>query len=454
MDAVRRPTPAPSPIDNEDDHTLSTGYSISDVLTKGVIPIVEESYEKIKRIGTGAELSDTIEMNRNNFTSFIDDKYIREVKLTDATAIYNWILNGDDENNNNYIGGAIDFNYNIRRGDITDEDVRRRIKNIVYTMLPFNAFCDYVENSARIFYILDSVRITFKLKLHSSRKFTDKETLEMDCTKIIEIDDNELNHSVGIKTGKNICITVSEPDSQEQLSTYVKASDSYVDGSRIVQFSPFPIILIPHNRYTRYENNLIERYRNGSEYDRDKQQFIPDLWKSLAIVSAEKDDRTGKYEICKISNNENVEIYRNFSLNIYTYGDKSIACGKYSLWLPKNIKPLKMYMQVNNSTPVELFMYNKSSGVRSNKKGYCKYYFEDTGRVEKLYIGEFKEYLLPDMHISSNGTSDNYVTMHDLWEEKYAGFNKINIYITDMNIDFIDHTDDNNYHGPAPEDHL
>lgn len=124
MDAIKQPTPAPSPIDNEDNHTLSTGYSILDVLTKGVIPIVEESYEKIKRIGTGAESSDTIKMNRDNFVSLMDDKYIKEVKLFDPLAIYNRILNGDDRIHVNHITGSIIFNDNIIAGDITDEDVR------------------------------------------------------------------------------------------------------------------------------------------------------------------------------------------------------------------------------------------------------------------------------------------------------------------------------------------
>ena len=436
MDAIKQPTPAPSPIDNEDDHTLSTGYSISDVLTKGLIPIVEESYEKIKRIGTGAESSDTIKMNRDNFVSLMDDKYIKEVELFDPLAIYNRILNGDDRIHVNHITGSIIFNDNIIAGDITDEDVRPRIKNIVYTMLPFNIFCDYVKYTVTILHFVNNnIGIGFRLKMYSSRKFTNDETLEMDCTKCIEsingIYSND--YSFAIKTGKNICITVSEPG-QEESSICVKASDSYVDGSRIVQFSPFPIILTPHNQYINDKDNFVERYKSGSEYNRSKESFISDLGKNIAIVSAEKDDKTGKYSICKISNNENIEIYNEFYAD-YDDDDKSKVCGRYSLWLPKNVKPIEMYMQVNNSAPMKLIMYSSDHNIsfRVHEKKYGKMYCEDTGRVEKLYIGEFKEYLLPDMHINSNG---RYYAPIDYY--RYISHNNINIYITNMNIDFID----------------
>ena len=128
------------------DNKLQLGYRASDVLEHGVIPTVEESYEKIKRIGTGAtESSDIITMNRDNFVSLINEKHIKEVILKSPKAIYNWILNCNDEDRENYIQGMIIFNENINRGNITDSDINLLINNIVYTMSPFCAFCNYVK---------------------------------------------------------------------------------------------------------------------------------------------------------------------------------------------------------------------------------------------------------------------------------------------------------------------
>ena len=138
------------------DNKLQLGYRASDVLEHGVIPTVEESYEKIKRIGTGAtESSDIITMNRDNFVSLINEKYIKEAIIQSPEAIYNWILNGDDESEENHIGLLIMFNENINKGNITDSDINILIKNVVYTMSPFSAFCDYVKNSASFFIRID-----------------------------------------------------------------------------------------------------------------------------------------------------------------------------------------------------------------------------------------------------------------------------------------------------------
>ena len=67
-------------------------------------------------------------------------------------------------------------------------------------------------------------------------------------------------------------------------------------------------------------------------------------------------------------------------------------CGRYSLWLPKNIKPIVMYMQVNNSTPAELVMYSSdtNTNTRVHKKRYGKMYCEDTGRVKKYTLANLE----------------------------------------------------------------
>lgn len=410
------------------DNKLQLGYRASDVLEHGVIPTIEESYEKIKRIGTGAtESSDIITMNRDNFVSLINEKHIKEVILKSPKAIYNWILNGDDGDGENYIQGMIIFNENINRGNITDSDINLLINNIVYTMSPFCAFCNYVKNSANFFYSLRSIGIFFKLKMYSSRKYTNKETLEMDCTKFTESENDNIyygEYQNAIRSGKNICITVSEPN-QEQISAYLKISDyAYYNGNK-EPFSVFPIILTPWNDSTIFDSeNFIGKYSSDALY-RYKPSFTHELRQNLAIVSAEKDDKTGKYNICKISNNESIESYTSFS---YLAEDKSIIYGRYSLWLPKNIKPLIMYMQVNNSAPVQLIMY--SYGY-ANKKKYGKWYCEETGRVKNIYIGEFREFRLPDMHIASNGTYDNFI------KEYNRGVNRITIYITNMEVEFV-----------------
>lgn len=422
--------PAASPaytIDNK----LQLGYRASDVLEHGVIPTVEESYEKIKRIGTGAtESSDIITMNRDNFVSLINEKHIKEVILKSPKAIYNWILNGDDEDGENYIQGTIIFNENINRGNITDRDINLLINNIVYTMSPFCAFCDFVKNSAKYFTTIRSIGIFFKLKMYSSRKYTNKETLEMDCTKFTEYENNNIyyrEYQNAIRSGENICITVSEPN-QESTSAYLKISDyAYYNGNKEL-FSVFPIILTPWNDSTIFDReNFIGKYDSDALY-RDKPSFITELRQNLAIVSAEKDNNTGKY-ICKISNNEDVGNYRSFFL---LGDDKDRIYGRYSLWLPKNIKPIVMYMQVNNSAPVRLIMYSSSyKNGYANKREYGKWYCEETGRVKNIYIGEFREFRLPDMHIVSNGTYDNLI------KEYNRGANKITIYITNMEVEFV-----------------
>ncbi len=438
--------PAASPaytIDNK----LQLGYRASDVLEHGVIPTVEESYEKIKRIGTGAtESSDIITMNRDNFVSLINEKYIKEVILKSPKAIYNWILNGNDEDGENYIQGMIIFNENINRGNITDSDINLLINNIVYTMSPFCAFCDFVKNSANYFTTIRSIGIFFKLKMYSSRKYTNKETLEMDCTKFTEYENDNIYYSEyqnAIRSGKNICITVSEPN-QEQTSAYLKISDyAYYNGNK-EPLSAFPIILTPWNDSTIFDRgNFIGKYSDDQPY-RDKRSFILELSENLASVSAEKDDNTGKYNICKISNNENIKTYRDFFL---LSNDKDRIYGRYSLWLPTNIKPLAMYMQVNNSTPVRLIMYSSSyNNGYVNKKEYGKWYCENTGRVKNTYIGEFREFRLPDMHIASNGTYDNMI------KEYNRGVNKITIYITDIDVEFVPDRVEN--HNDPGIDHL
>lgn len=410
------------------DNKLQLGYRASDVLEHGVIPTVEESYEKIKHIGTGAtESSDIITMNRDNFVSLINEKHIKEAIIQSPEAIYNWILNGDDESEENHIGLLIMFNENINKGNITDSDINILIKNVVYTMSPFSAFCDYVKNSASFFYSYRSIGIHARLKMYSSRKYMNKETLEMDCTKFTESDDNGIYygpHQFAIREGKNICITVSEPN-QEETSAYIKAQDYAYYNGRKVPLSIFPIILTPWNDSTIFDSeNFIGKYSSDALY-RYKPSFTQELRQNLAIVSAEKDDKTGKYNICKISNNESIESYTSFS---YLAEDKSIIYGRYSLWLPKNIKPLIMYMQVNNSAPVQLIMY--SYGY-ANKKKYGKWYCEETGRVKNIYIGEFREFRLPDMHIASNGTYDNFI------KEYNRGVNRITIYITNMEVEFV-----------------
>lgn len=436
---------ATSPKYNDSTDKMEFGYRVSDVLANGVIPTVEESYEKIKTVDNSAsQSSDIIKMNRSNFISLIDEKYIKEVFLLSPKAIYNWILNGNDEHGENYIYGTIDFNENIIVGDITDDDVNLIINNIVYGMLPFTAFCDYVKNSATIYTYMSGVSISFKLKMYSSRKYTNKETLEIDCTKFTENESIYSHlHSFMINSGKNICIIVSDPNQEDTTTyyTYMKTSDYCYDNSRMVPLSTFPIILTPWNQYTNFTNdNFIEKYSDDTTNRPDKLSFITELSRNLAIVSAEKDDKTGKY-ICKISNNERGN-YTSFFLS--SGNDKSIVCGRYSLWLPKNIKPLVMYMQVNNSTPVKLVMYSSDTNTNApvHKKRYGKMYCEDTGRVKKLYIGEFKEYLLPDMHIASNGTYNNWV------KEYNRSFNKITIYITLMDIEFVpDRVEHNDDHG-------
>lgn len=413
------------------DNKLRLGYRASDVLEHGVIPTVEESYEKIKRIGTGAtESSDIITMNRDNFVSLINEKHIKDAIIQSPEAIYNWILNGDDESEENHIGLLIMFNENINKGNITDSDINILIKNVVYTMSPFSAFCDYVKNSASFFYSYRSIGIRARLKMYSSRKYMNKETLEMDCTKFTESDDNSIYygpHQFAIREGKNICITVSEPN-KEETSAYIKAQDyTYYNGGK-VPLSIFPIILTPWNDSTIFDReNFIGKYDSDALY-RNKPLFITELRQNLAIVSAEKDNNTGKY-ICKISNNEDVGNYRSFFL---LGNDKDRIYGRYSLWLPKNIKPLIMYMQVNNSAPVQLIMYSSSyKNGYANKKEYGKWYCEETGRVKNIYIGEFREFRLPDMHISSNGTYDNFI------KEYNRGVNRITIYITNMEVEFV-----------------
>lgn len=410
---------------------MKIGYRVSDVLENGVIPTVEESYEKIKRIGTGVtESSDIITMNRDNFVSLISEKHIKEVILKSPKAIYNWILNGNDEDEENYIQGMIIFNENINRGNITDSDINLLINNIVYTMSPFCAFCNYVKNSANFFYSLRSIGIFFKLKMYSSRKYINKETLEMDCTKFTESENDNIYYSEyqnAIRSGKNICITVSEPN-QEPTSAYLKISDyAYYNGNK-EPFSVFPIILTPWNDSTIFDReNFIGKYDSDALY-RYKPSFITELRQNLAIVSAEKDDNTGKY-ICKISNNKDVGNYTSFFL---LGNDKDRIYGRYSLWLPKNIKPLTMYMQINNSAPIELIMYSSSyKNGYTNEKKYGKWYCEDTGRVKNIYIGEFREFRLPDMHIVSNGTYDNLIKKYN------RGANKITIYITNMEVEFV-----------------
>ena len=413
------------------DNKLQLGYRASDVLTSGIIPTVEESYEKIKRIGTGAtESSDIITMNRDNFVSLINEKYIKEVIIQSPEAIYNWILNGDDESGENHIGLLIMFNENINKGNITDSDINILIKNVVYTMSPFSAFCDYVKNSASFFYSYRSIGIRARLKMYSSRKYMNKETLEMDCTKFTESDDNSIYygpHQFAIREGKNICITVSEPN-QEETSAYIKAQDYAYYNGRKVPLSIFPIILTPWNDSTIFDReNFIGKYDSDALY-RDKHSFIHELRQNLAIVSAEKDNNTGKY-ICKISNNEDIGNYTRFFL---LGNDKDRIYGRYSLWLPKNIKPLAMYMQINNSAPVRLIMYSSSyKNGYTNEKKYGKWYCEDTGRVKNIYIGEFREFRLPDMHIVSNGTYDNLI------KEYNRGANRITIYITNMEVEFV-----------------
>ena len=157
-----------------------------------------------------------------------------------------------------------------------------------------------------------------------------KETLEMDCTKFTESDDNSIYygpHQFAIREGKNICITVLEPN-KEETSAYIKAQDyTYYNGGK-VPLSIFPIILTPWNDSTIFDReNFIGKYDSDALY-RDKPSFITELRQNLAIVSAEKDNNTGKY-ICTINNNENVGNYRSFFL---LRNDKDRIYGRYSLW--------------------------------------------------------------------------------------------------------------------------